>query len=220
VRPAIQPDFGPALLLSALVVARHVALNGAMRIDPTTPAPLSPEALILAVGRHRDRVAFRSLFELFAPRVKAYIARLGCDAATAEELMQEAMVTVWRRAETYDPAQAGAATWVFTIARSKRIDLARREKRPQLDPDDPMLVPSSEPPADQRIAASQTEARLRTAIAALPENQRDLLALAFYEDKPHSEIAVVRNLPLGTVKSRIRLALERLRLSLTEAGND
>jgi RNA polymerase sigma-70 factor (ECF subfamily) len=207
-------------LLSALVVARHVALNGAMRIDPTPPAPLSPEALILAVGRHRDRVAFRSLFELFAPRVKAYIARLGCDMATAEELMQEAMVTVWRRAETYDPAQAGAATWVFTIARNKRIDLARREKRPQLDPDDPMLVPSSEPPADQRIAASQTEARLRTAIAALPENQRDLLALAFYEDKPHSEIAAVRNLPLGTVKSRIRLALERLRLSLAEAGND
>jgi RNA polymerase sigma factor (sigma-70 family) len=219
VRPSLSPELAPALVLSALVIARRVAFNGAMRTEPAPPAPLSPEALILAVGRARDRAAFQTLFELFAPRVKAYIARLGCDGGTAEELMQEAMVTVWRRAETYDPAQAGAATWIFTIARNKRIDLARREKRPQIDPDDPMLAPAQEMPADQRVAANQTEARLRIAIAALPENQRDLLALAFYEDKPHSEIAAVRNLPLGTVKSRIRLALERLRHSLTEAGD-
>lgn len=213
-----------AMRSDTALVARHASgLNVRMINVPPASAPASPaspdarpEDLLRAVARERDGTAFRALFVHYAPRVKSYIMRLGCPAATAEELMQEVMVTVWRRAETFDPAQASAATWIFTIARNRRIDLVRRERRPELDPDDPALVPASAIPADRTVEAAQDEARLKAAMEALPEPQRDLLTLAYYEDRAHSEIAAMRNLPLGTVKSRIRLALEKLRHTLAD----
>lgn len=173
--------------------------------------------LLIAVGERRDRAAFAAIFGHFAPRIKAYLMRRGTDASTAEEVVQEVMVTLWRRADRYDPAQADASTWVFTIARNKRIDLLRRERRPELDPDDPALVPATGAAADDAVEAAQDANRLRAAVSTLPDEQKELLQMAFFEDKPHSVIAAERNLPLGTVKSRIRLAMARLRKELKDS---
>jgi RNA polymerase sigma-70 factor (ECF subfamily) len=176
------------------------------------------ETLLVAVARDRDRVAFSRLFGHFAPRVKAYLRRLGTDAPVAEELVQEVMLLVWRRAETFDPTQSSAATWVFTIARNRRIDALRRGQRPEFDPDDPMLVAEPALSADRVVEAAETAGRLRQALADLPPEQADLLRLAYFEDMPHSSISAARSLPLGTVKSRLRLALERLRKTLRDTA--
>ena len=174
------------------------------------------ERLIVAIGQSRDRQAFSAVFAHFAPRIKAYLMRTGCEATAAEEVVQEAMVALWRRADRFDPSQANASTWVFTIARNKRIDMLRRERRPEIDPEDPALVRDPEVPADRTIESAQESDRVRSAMAALPAEQGDLLRMAYYEDKAHSVIAQEKGLPLGTVKSRIRLAMARLRKSLSE----
>ncbi|HUN53467.1 MAG TPA: sigma-70 family RNA polymerase sigma factor [Candidatus Sulfotelmatobacter sp.] len=172
--------------------------------------------LVQAIAERQDRAAFGALFAHFAPRVKGYLIRIGADAAQAEELTQEAMLAVWRKAASFDRRQSSVATWVFTIARNKRIDGLRRDRRPELDPADPMLVPAPPAQADALYALAQSEARIKAAVAALPAEQRDLLELAFYEDRSHRDIAALRGLPLGTVKSRLRLALGRLRKAIGE----
>ncbi len=206
----------------AIVLGRLAEQAGRARGDARASSPslgravaagtdISLDPLLLAVAERRDREAFARLFRAVAPRIKAYLMRQGCDAAGAEELMQEVMVTVWRRSDSFDPAKANASTWLFTIARNKRIDQLRRERRPELEPDDPALVPEPTQPADRAVETAQDAERLRGAIAALPAEQRDLVLRAFYDDKPHSLIAAESKLPLGTVKSRLRLALARLR---------
>jgi RNA polymerase sigma-70 factor (ECF subfamily) len=167
--------------------------------------------MMRAVAEGGDRAAFAALYEHFAPRLKAYLMRLGSAEDAAEEIVQESLVTAWRRAASFDPAQASVATWLFTIARNKRIDRLRREKRPELDPNDPVLVRDPEPAPDQAVDAQQDEAQLRAALQTLPEEQLHLLRLAFFSDLSHREIAAREKLPLGTVKSRIRLALTRLK---------
>lgn len=165
-----------------------------------------------AVGENADRDAFAELFQHFAPRVKAYMRRLGAEEAEAEELMQEAMIMVWRRAARYDPTVAAVSTWVFTIARNKRIDGLRKTAKLEIDPHDPTFHPEVERPdevVDQQLHAE----RMRAAIAELPEEQIEALRLAYYEGLSQSEIAERLSTPLGTVKSRIRLALKRLRVS-------
>ncbi|MFC3675819.1 sigma-70 family RNA polymerase sigma factor [Ferrovibrio xuzhouensis] len=173
-------------------------------------------ALMRAVAKAADRVAFASLYAYFAPRLKSHLMRLGAPEDVAEELVQESMVTAWRRAATFDPQQASAATWLFTIARNKRIDRLRRERRPAFDPADPALVPDPEPAPDSGVDAAQAEARMRSALDSLPPDQMRLLQLAFFEDLSHRDIAARESLPLGTVKSRIRLALARLKGRLAE----
>ena len=175
------------------------------------PAVRDLNELVLAVAGRRSRPAFAALFGHFAPRLKSYLMRLGAEAGQAEELVQDVMLQVWHRAETFDPAQANASTWVFTIARNKRIDAIRRERRPEIDLTDPALVPEPVEPADRTLEAGQENARLNAAIGALPNEQAELLRLAYYEDKPHSTISAERGIPLGTVKSRLRLAVDRLR---------
>jgi len=184
----------------------------------TSPAapPDEMSALLLSVGRDRDKTAFAALFDHFAPRVKSYLRRLGTDPTAADELAQEVMLSIWRKAETFDPARAAAATWVFTIARNKRLDSLRREPRPDYDPADPALVVDPADPADERIADAQAASRLRSALKDLPVEQSDLLKLAYFQDMPHSLIATERGIPLGTVKSRLRLAMERLRKALRD----
>ena len=181
-----------------------------------TPALAADLLDALAAGP--DRRAFKRLFAHFAPRVKSYLRRLGAEDQQAEELSQEVMLTVWRRAHLYDRRQAAASTWIFTIARNKRIDAIRRDKRPELDPDDPAIVPEPETPADQRVEASQRQDLLRHAVARLPDEQARLLRLSYFEDKSHSTIAEELDLPLGTVKSRLRLALSRLKSLLEETA--
>ena len=177
----------------------------------TTGVPVAYESLVEAIAAHRSREAFAELFEHFAPRLKSYLMRLGTDAAAAEEVVQEAMVMVWRKAESFDRRQANASTWIFTIARNKRIDRLRRERRPELDPNDPALVPDPEPQADRSVEARQSRHRILAAMENLPVEQSDLIRMAYFDDKSHAEIAAETDLPLGTVKSRIRLALGRMR---------
>jgi len=181
---------------------------------PAAPDAAAWAALVERIAAQGDRQAFAELFRHFAPRVKSYLIRLGAAAPLAEELTQEAMIMVWRKAASFDRSQSSVATWLFTIARNKRIDAIRRERRPEIDPSDPLLVPDPEPPPDVAIDANQRDTRLRAAIAALPAEQADLLRLAFYEDKSHGDIAHERGLPLGTVKSRLRLAFGRLRKAM------
>ncbi len=176
-------------------------------------------ALLRAVGARRDLAAYEALFRHFAPRVKAYMARTGGDGQLAEELMQETMIAVWNKADRFDPAKGAVSTWIFTIARNLRIDAYRREKRPDFDPNDPAFVPDDVAPADAELDARQAAERLHQAIAALPEDQAALLKLSFFDDHSHSAIAARLNLPLGTVKSRMRLAFDKMRAALAHSGD-
>lgn len=171
--------------------------------------------LIVDIAQRGDREAFATLFNHFAPRVKSYLLRLGATAESAEELSQEALLTVWRRAPAFDPSRAAASTWIFTIARNLRIDVLRKDRRPPLT-EDPCAVSSAPILPDAALAAGQDEARIGRAIADLPGDQARVVRLAFFSDKPHSEIAAELGLPLGTVKSRLRLAMSRLRIALGE----
>lgn len=171
-------------------------------------------ALVQAVAQGRDRDAFGRLFAHYAPRLKSFLLRQGADDASAEDLAQEAMLTVWRKAGLFDASKSSAGTWIFTIARNLRIDAVRKARRPEFDAEDPAFVTEAEPAADQAFDAEQTGARVRAALAELPEEQATVVRLSFFEDKPHAEIAEKLALPLGTVKSRLRLAMKRIRTCL------
>lgn len=171
---------------------------------------------VLAIAQSGDRDAFARLFRHFAPRIKTYLVRQGAEAAVADDLAQEAMLSVWRKSATFDPARAGAATWIFTIARNLRIDQLRRERRPSIEMDDPDLVADPAPRADEVVDAGQRERLVRAALGALPAEQAQVVGLSFFEDAPHAEIAQRLKIPLGTVKSRLRLAMKRIRAQLGE----
>jgi RNA polymerase sigma-70 factor (ECF subfamily) len=181
--------------------------------DTPTPAVANFSEMIAGIAARTDRQAFIGLFSHFAPRVKSYMLRLGCSPSQAEELAQETLLTVWRKAATFDPAKAAPSTWIFTIARNLRIDALRRERRPEPAPD-PSEAPDADPAPDAALAASQSEGRVRHAMLILPAEQAEVVRLSFFSDKPHSEIAAELGLPLGTVKSRLRLAMGRLREEL------
>ncbi len=172
--------------------------------------------LLVAVAEKQDRAAFSELFAYYAPRVKSYLMRLGSDNAQAEEISQDVMVTVWRKASLFDRRQASVSTWIFRIARNRRIDVFRRTKKPDLDPEETMLLPSGVEAPDARVDAMETEARVRAAMKDLPGEQLQLLQLSFYEGLSHSEIAAKLDLPLGAVKSRIRLAFSKMKANLDE----
>ncbi len=179
--------------------------------------PLSPDRLadlVERVAAERDRAAFLELFGHYAPRLKAFYRRRGADDARAEDLVQDVLIALWQRAEQYDRRQAGVSTWVFTIARNRQIDVIRREQKPELDPDDPALQPDRGPEPDAAFDAEQSTQRVRAALAQLPTEQADLVRMSFFEDVSHSIIAERLALPLGTVKSRLRLALQKLRSAL------
>ena len=166
------------------------------------------------IAAHADKTAFAQVFTYYAPRVKGYLLRLGLEAAQAEELSQEVMVAVWRKAATFDRRQASVATWIFRIARNRRIDVFRRDQYARLDASEPMFQPAAEPLPDVAAEAGQREIQIRRALADLPEDQRNLVRDHFYEDLSHSQIAEKTGLPLGTVKSRLRLAFAKLKLRL------
>jgi RNA polymerase sigma factor (sigma-70 family) len=167
--------------------------------------------LISRIAEFKDKAAFSDLFKLVGPRIKGYLMKLGSSDVAAEDLLQEVMLTVWRRSETFDRSKAAVSTWLFTIARNKRIDMLRKEIRPQLDPLDPMLSPNQEASADDIYGSNQEAMKISKAIEQLPVEQSVLIKMTYYEDKSHSIIANELKMPLGTVKSRIRLASTRLR---------
>lgn len=167
---------------------------------------------LIAVRDARDEAAFIRVFGHFGPRVKAFLMRTGMDAALAEECAQEVLVTVWNKAHLYDASRASPATWIFTIARNKKIDVLRKQRRPE--PEDLPWGPEAEPDQADVIGLQQESEQLGRALRDLPEKQRELIEKAYFGDLSHSEIADQTGLPLGTIKSRIRLALERLRHSM------
>ena len=160
----------------------------------------------------KDTSAFEELFNHFAPRVKAFLMKSGADPQMAEECSQEVMATVWRKAHLFDPSRASASTWIFTIARNKKIDAIRKQNRPEPE----QLYPDQdyEPDQESVVELQQETERLTLALGELPEKQRVLVEKAYLGELSHSEIAEITGLPLGTIKSRIRLALEKLRHSM------
>ena len=181
----------------------------------STPEDRNRQAdCIEAIAAHQSREAFAEIFAFFAPRVKSYLLRLGTDDSLAEELAQEVLVTVWRKAEQYDRKQASVSTWIFRIARNRRIDAHRRSNKPDLDANEPSLQPPDIQTPEILTGRGQQQEIVRAALDMLPQEQYQLLHAAFYEGLSHSEIAKKYDIPLGTVKSRIRLAFNRLRDAL------
>ncbi len=195
-------------------------LSPAMHTDDCVAAP-HPDwnRLIAAIAVRQDRDAFRKLFEYFAPRVKTYFQRSGASEAHAEELAQETMLTVWRKASLFDPNSSGASAWIFAIGRNLRIDAFRRERRGgaiQVSEIEAEFKVDEAPLPDMSLASAQSETRVRVALEQLPADQVRVVELSFFEEKAHAEIAGILGIPLGTVKSRLRLAINRLRIALGE----
>ena len=184
---------------------------------PEKQKPRSDEwtLCLLRVRDFQDQAAFVQLFRHFAPRVKSYLMKAGGSDTLAEEATQEALATVWQKASLFNPAQASASTWIFTIARNKNIDAIRKQKRPE--PEELDWIGDQEDDASVAFETSQEENGLRLAVSKLPETQRSLIERAFYGEMSHSEIAAQTQIPLGTIKSRIRLALERIRHDLARS---
>ncbi|MGL4637345.1 MAG: sigma-70 family RNA polymerase sigma factor [Beijerinckiaceae bacterium] len=175
--------------------------------------------LVRAVADHRDRDAFTRLFDFYVPRLESYLMRLGADQASAQEISQDAMMTVWRKAALFDPAKSSFTTWLYRIARNRRIDVARRDRLDYIDPMDSAFESVAEDiQIDRAMDMQQREEVLRSAMQELPEEQLSLVRLAFFESLSHNSIAERTGLPLGTVKSRIRLAFTRLRRALEAQG--
>ncbi|MDX1737600.1 MAG: sigma-70 family RNA polymerase sigma factor [Alphaproteobacteria bacterium] len=162
----------------------------------------------------KDRSAFKLLFEHFAPRLKAYMYRLSNNETVAEELAQKTMVKIWNKAHLYDPAKATASTWIFRVARNLRIDEIRKEHRYQYDEYNFDHMADTSDSAEEVINREQHADIVRSALSKLSEDQKTVLELSFYEGMSHSMISEKLDIPLGTVKSRMRLAFSKLRIAI------
>lgn len=199
-----------------LAFASKIALNHVMaRIMVDVSANRrSAEELLVAVAERRDKSAFAALLDMWGGRIKSYLLRSGMTHETAEDLVQEVFLTVWQKAGTYKPTLASASTWLFTIARNKRIDRIRSEKHIEIGMDILPDAVNNDNNSDNIYDHGLTAQYLQKNIQLLPPEQRQLIELAFFEDLSHSEIAAGLNLPLGTIKSRLRLAFHKLRHGL------
>ena len=173
--------------------------------------PKSEIEWLALIAARQDEAAFSSLFARYAPRIKGYMIRHGADASTAEELAQEAMAAVWRKADMYSPDKGNPATWIFTIARNLRIDRVRRERVFQPLPEGHAEEPSDDEPADLALEREERYTALREALQQLPADQLEIVTLSYMDGLSHTEVAERLDLPLGTVKSRMRLAYNKLR---------
>lgn len=173
--------------------------------------PFSMSDILQRIAERGDVEAFRKLFQTYAPRVKSYMMRQGADANTAEELAQETLLTVWRKAKLYSQEKGSATTWIFTIARNLRIDRLRKELTWVELPDDRSEEASPDMAPDEVVSERERKERVQKALAELPADQYEVVALSYIEGLSHSEIASRLELPLGTVKSRMRLAYLKIR---------
>nr|WP_322866983.1 sigma-70 family RNA polymerase sigma factor [Aquicoccus sp. G2-2]MEA1114299.1 sigma-70 family RNA polymerase sigma factor [Aquicoccus sp. G2-2] len=169
---------------------------------------------MLAVRDDRDQECFVALFDYFAPRLKGFVMRSGAGSAQAEEIVQEVMLTVWRKAEQFDPTRAHVSAWIYQIARNRQIDMFRKERRPM--PEELRDESNTEPDANEIMAIEQEASHLKQALARLKPDQREVIERAYMGELSHQEISSATGLPLGTIKSRIRLGLEKLRHELKE----
>ena len=192
--------------------ARHqgsVTSSGRTKVEDKETAKRMMWVAQMQAVQEGDKAAFAELFGYFGPRVKSFLMKSGASHDVAEECAQDVMATLWRKAHLFDPGKASVSTWIFTIARNRRIDMIRKERRPE--PEDLPWGPEAEPDQADAMALQQETNQLGQALAQLPEKQRKLVEAAYFGDLSHSEIAAQTGLPLGTIKSRIRLALDRLR---------
>ena len=187
--------------------------------EVTSSTTLSVEVaveLIRKVAETQDQAAFSTLFESFAPRIKGYMIRQGVNPDLAEELAQEALTTVWRKATLYSPDKGQPTTWIFTIARNLRIDRIRRERAWQPLPESHAEQACDSPAPDEVVSEQERSERVREALKTLPAEQIEIVTLSFLEGLSHSEIGERLSVPLGTVKSRMRLAYQKLRPLITD----
>ncbi|HUB95583.1 MAG TPA: sigma-70 family RNA polymerase sigma factor [Stellaceae bacterium] len=198
--------------------APAIRRNGIPTRQPLDPVIAAQHRALMAAVAGRDTGAFMALFNYYAPRLKAYMKKLGTSDELAEELAQDVMVVVWRKAETYDPAKSAVSSWLFTIARNLRIDALRRDLRKAFDVTDPTLLPAPLPAPDHNLQTSDQQREMRQVLGTLPQDQAEVVTLAFYHGKSHGEIAAALAIPLGTVKSRMRLAFQRIREALEAAS--
>jgi RNA polymerase sigma-70 factor, ECF subfamily len=181
------------------------------RTQSAVPSAEDLRLWVRALATDRDKAAFARLFEYFAPRLIAFFMRAGHARDVAEEIAQDTMIAVWRKASLYDSVQAGVSTWVFTIGRNCRVDRLRREGRRSRTEIDAVEEPGADVSGEDRLLADERDARVRDAVNSLPPDQAAVVRLSFFAEKPHAEIAGELGLPLGTVKSRLRLALAKIR---------
>jgi len=173
--------------------------------------PRAMSDLLQRVAQSRDVEAFRELFEFYGPRVKSYMMRQGADATTAEDLAQDTLLTVWRKAHLYSGEKGSATTWIFTIARNLRIDRLRREVSWQPLPENQDEEASDAPDPEQEVTERERRDKVRAVLATLPPDQSEVVVLSYVEGLSHTEIASRLDLPLGTVKSRMRLAYQKVK---------
>lgn len=178
------------------------------------------EHLLARIADMRDRQAFVTLFHRYASSLKWFMVRGGLQVGEAEEATQDVLVSIWRRASQFDAAKAGARSWIYAIARNRRIDSLRKRARPSPDPEDPLFKPDPDPSAETLLAHQDRDGAVRVAITDLTPDQRETIRLSFYDGLSHSEIAAQLDVPLGTIKSRLRLAFGKLRVSLGDGFDE
>lgn len=217
---------GSARLIEALAqdnpyfdwAARTLAHAKDPQRDSTSAAREDLTRDLCAVGHDGDRDAFVRLYKYYGPRLRSFLLGQGASAGEAEEVIQDTMMTVWRKAGMFDPAKAAAGTWIFTIARNLRIDALRKANRPLPEPDDPVMAPQPLASPERMSELAQVGDRVVSALSAMPEEQATAVHMSFFEDKSHGEIARELGVPLGTVKSRLRLAMQRLKQEMGETA--
>mgnify|MGYP003624493968 CR=1 FL=1 len=182
--------------------------------EPSTLSNISHEQLVSMVAHNKDRSAFQILFEYFAPRLKSYLLNFKIADQKAEDLAQDVMLTLWQKAEKFDPAKAKISTWLFRVARNKYIDQVRKQKYPEVNADDHVALMVAPEKTDQNLHEKQNSGRIQKAMKVLNEDQRKVIELSFFKELSHSQIAEATDLPLGTVKSKIRMAFQTLRKEL------
>lgn len=202
--PPITVETKVVTIATSFSSRRNSTLN--MATDEEAP---QLESLLQRIAEHQDRAAFAELFQTVAPKLKSFVMRSGLSEQDAEEIVQEAMITVWHKAHQFDANRAKANTWLYTIVRNKRIDFYRKHKNDALTSDDLYPEPQTES-LESSSHRSMDNEQTRQIIEQLPENQRQIIFKAYFEGKSHSEISEETDLPLGTIKSRLRLALKKL----------
>jgi len=203
--------FPPPFVLYGGMDSTQATSNAAPTAETASFGPTHYSDLLLKVAKEKDKAAFAELFDYFAPRIKSFLMKGGAAPDAADELAQETMIAVWQKAASFNPAKANASTWIFTVARNKRIDTLRRKIRPESSDEETDLIADDAPTAPETLNAEEEMHIMADALKTLPADQADLLYKSFFEDKTHADIAAETKIPLGTVKSRIRLALEKLR---------
>ncbi len=182
------------------------SLKSSNKIDETELSTCLNE-----IALNQDRKAFSNIFKYFAPRLKSFFVKLGCTEMQAEEIIQEVMIAVWTKSHTYNQDKSSVSTWIYTIAKNKRIDKIRKEKKHfVVDSDDSLEIPVPSKQEGEILNMQLTE-KINCSLEKLPKEQSELLKLSYFYEKTHSDIAKELNLPLGTVKSRIRLALSKMK---------